>query len=111
MTLHEAIGDVGCLGGEFERRLALREVLRQMYEEEERQKWNDEKEAITLQKPELPVRKKKKLPRQPSFENRYFDFIVYATVHHGNLVSVLLFLPVILMVCYIVFIERSPLFT
>ena len=121
MTLHEAIGDVG-LGGEFERRLALREVLRQLYEDEERERWsnnttNNEKNNKHninnyLTSPiHAQQKRNKKMKREASFEQKYFDFLVYAAVHHGYALSVLLFLPLILMVCYIVFVERSPIFT
>ena len=110
MTLQEALGDVGCLGSEFERRLALQQVLRQLYEEEEKEKKNNDKEAAVLHKNEQSVNKKKKVQKQQSFENKYFEFVDYATVHHGNLFSVILFLPVILMAGYILFIEQSSLY-
>ena len=82
----------------------FRKLLRQIYEEKEKGKHKVEEEST--------VRRSVNYEREhQGGEYKFITFIKYVATEHEHLLTLVIFLPLILVTLYIAFIEQSPLFT
>lgn len=81
--------------------ILFRRILRQLYEK------RDKKDDDVFKKEE---RIKRVIIRRKAYKNPIVRFLEYASRDHGNILSFLLFLPLIIMTVYILYFERSSLY-
>ena len=96
----EFMNDSNNSSGELDCKEVFRKILRELYESGEKEKidvFEEDAKPIVNRTKDQDV-------------NKFVRFLNFVSAEHGNMLSFVIFLPLILTTFYIAFIENSPLF-